>query len=470
MKVFIRIWSVLVCICFLLILAGCNQSPTDPITAPTTVQTEPLLPPWEKYDLARKNLEQASNQILTYTLEEQRTVGKDTYTRTATGTASYSALYKADMMAVVQEQLNYGGYSAEYMEVYCEGMAYSQVNESYFKAEMDPGTFVLRQLPAVLIDSSLYQSITESADEDGTVITFSNATALEPWVGKSNAKLVSAAGTASLDSSGALLETTCRITYTVGSVQYRVSATVRGAIPASLDLSGTHKEHIKGSTRIKDLDAPKMLLQVVGDVYAAGKMQCSTVESIYSEAVRVAYSQRSEINVIGSGENLYARAEYEMHTSDDRGNISTKSQVDLFENGVFSSTLNQGDPVNNPEVTAVQMRRYSEDSILSALAAPKYLKKAYLTNTTNNIRVDFEGNYDFVMDMMANISQFLQVDLEDKSTERKTVSAGGYLVINRETGLPTAMGLHMERQHTIDTVTYRVTYQLEQITKLSDYE
>lgn len=470
MKVFLRIWCVVLCICSPLILAGCDQSPVEPTTTSTTLQTEPPLSPLEKYDLAREKLEQASNQILNYTLEERRTVGEDTYTKTVTGSASYSKLCKADMTAVVQEQQTYGSYSVAYMEVYCEGIAYSQVNESYFKAEMDPQAFVLRQLPAVLIDSSLYQSVTESADQDGTVISFGGATTLEAWVGESGAELVSAAGTAKLDNSGALRETTCRITYSVGSVKYSVSATVRGTTPTTLDLSGTHQEHIKGSTRIKDLDAPKMLLQVVGDVYAAGKMDGNAVESIYSEAIPLAYSQTTALHLSGTEEKLAARAEYEIHMSDYRGGLSTSTQLDVFENGVFSSTVNGGQPQEDPTVTAQQMRRYCEDAILSALAAPKYLREASLTDSGSSIRVDFKGNYGFVMDMMTNISQFLQVDLETKATEKKTVSAGGYLVIDRETGLPTAMGLHMERQHTVDTVPYRLTYRLEQTMKLSDYE
>ena len=68
------------------------------------------------------------------------------------------------------------------------------------------------------------------------------------------------------------------------------------------------------------------------------------------------------------------------------------------------------------------------------------------------------------------LSQFLQVDLDVEATDKKTVSAGAYLVIDRETGLPTEMGLNMERQHTINSVTYQLTYQLEQTVALSDYE
>ena len=470
MKGFLRIWALVLCVCALLLLGGCDEPPVETTAAPTTVPTEPPLTPKEKYDLARERLEQASNWIFSYTLEEQRTVGKDTYTKKVAGRASFSRLYQKDMVAVVEEQLTYGNYSSEYMEIYCEGAAYSQINESCFKAEMDPEAFVQRQLPAALLDSSLYQTISEVVGADSTVLSFSNATAVESWLGNSTARIVSAAGTATLDSSGALRETTCRVTYSLGQVEYTVSAMIRATAPASLDLSGTHQEHIEVSTDIESLDAPKMLLQVVGNIYAAGKMHCDTVESIYSEAIPLAYSQSSVIDLIDAEGDLTARAEYEIHLSDYRGNVSTNTQVDAFEDGVFTTSSNGGKPQENPDVTAQQIRRYCEDAILSALAAPKYLKGASVAEEADSFRLEIEGNDDFVTDMMANITQFLQLDLDAKATEKNTVSAGGYLVIDRETGLPTAMGLYMERQHTIDTVTYRLTYSLDQTMKLSDYE
>lgn len=469
---FLRVWSVILCICAVLVLAGCEQPPVDTtVTVPTTAApTEPPLSPREKYNIALDNLEQAPNWILDYTLEEQRLIGDDAFAQTVSGRASFSNLYQEDMIAVVEEQLSYGSYTSEYTEVYCENVAYSKVKENYFKSAMEPETFIQRQIPAVLIDSALYQAIAEEVTENGTVIFFESGKSLESWIANAKAKLISASGRAVLDSGGTLKETSCQITYSVGAVQYTISATVQVTAPPSLDLSGTHQEHITGSTRIKDLDVPKMLLQMVGDVYAAGKMKCDAVESIYSEAIPLAYSQNSLINLTGYDDELTARAEYKIQLSDYRGNVSTSTQVDSFENGVFLSAVNGGSPQKNSTVTPQQMRSYCEDAILSALVAPKYLKDAYLEVNEDNYRIEIEGNYDFVMDMMTNISQFLQVDLDAKATDKKTVSAGGYLVIDSETGLPTAMGLHMERQHTIDTVTYRLTYRLDQTMKLSEYE
>ncbi len=454
-----------VCLGILAVLMGCQKIPPEPTTVPPTTVTTPTQPPLspkEKYDLAKQQLENASNWILEYTLEESRTVGENTYTKTVSGKASFSKLYSPDMMAVVEEQLSYGDYSSAYMEVYCEGTAYSQVNQSHFKSDMEPENFVERQLPAALLSSKRYQSIQETPGENGTVITFEDAKTLEDWAAKTGAKLVSASGTAVLDSSSTLRETASNITYLLGDTQYSVTASMRVTAPAGLDLSGTHQEHIKGSVLIQDLDAPKLLLQIVGDVYASDVLHCDAVESIYSQAIPLAYSQNTLIDLSGREEKLSASVDYTSHLSDYRGNISTNSQTDAFADGVFTTVKNGGTPQESTTVTAQQMRSYCEDRILAALAAPKYWKNAVITVKKDSIRIDIEGNFAYVSDMMDNVSQFLQVDLESKATTKETKSAGGYIELDRETGLPTAMGLNLERHHTIDTIPYQLTYRLEQ--------
>ncbi len=467
MKQNLKVRMLLLCACVLLFLTGCQREPL-PSTSPTETSTQPLLTAQEKYDAARQKLEGASNWILDYSLEQKRQVGADTYTNTAAGKASFSKLYDRDMVAVVEEQLTHGGYSGTYLEVYCEGMAYSQVNNSTFQADMTPGVFVQRHLPAALLDSSLYRTIQEAVGDNTTLITFEDGIGVEKWLNRADAKLVAASGTAILDSDGTLRETTCNITYTLGKVQYTFRACVRATAPASLDLAATHQEHIKGSSKIEDLDVPKLLFQAVGDVYAAGKLNILAQESIFSEAIPLTYSQKSVFDLQGKGDALYARAEYDILYSDYRGEASSSKQLDLFENGVFSTAKNDGKPQINASVTAEQVRAHCEDAILSALAAPKYVKSVSVTQEKDSIRLELEGNDAFVKDMMGTIQSFLQVDLDAKATDQKTLSAGGYVVIDRETGLPTAMGLNLERQHTIDTVTYDLTYTLEQTMHLSD--
>ncbi len=447
-----------------LFLCGCQQQPV-PTTVPIQTSSQPQLTPTEQYLQGREYIDSASNWILKYTVEQKRSIGDDTYTETVSGTASFSKLNQPDMTAVVEEKLELGGYDCAYCEVYCEKMAYVQVNNSSFKAKMDPQTFAARHLPAVLLDSSLYQTVTLSKMENSTVISFCDPSGLEKWLDTGNGSLKSASGTAVLDSSGVLRQTTYRAVYADGKVTYEISASVNVTAPQVLELGGTHQEHIHGSVELTDLDAPKMLLRVVGGVYSAGYIRCEAVESIFSEAIPLSYTQNSLLTLSGEGDTLSARAEHSVSMSDYRGEAVSTSWIETFVDGRFSTTGNGAVP---DTVTAEQMRQYFEDLILSALAAPIYLRDADVVDEGTVYRLEITGNDAFIADMMANIGQFLRVDLDKQATQSKTLSASGYLTVNKRTGLPETMGLYLEREHVIESVAYQLTYRLEHTMSLSE--
>ena len=93
----------------LLSAAGCGQEPqpttapaTIPITQATTVPTQPPLSPTEKYARACEEVNAAGNLILSYTIEEIRRTGENTYTEKVTGKASLSHVGQKDMTAIVE--------------------------------------------------------------------------------------------------------------------------------------------------------------------------------------------------------------------------------------------------------------------------------------------------------------------------------------------------------------------------------
>lgn len=452
--------TVLLC----LLLCGCGHQPvaTEPSTLP-----QPTLSATETYDLARQAVLQAENVILEYTLLRTRYIGEDAYQESVTGTASFSSIGQENMMAVVEEQLAYGSYSASYSQVYCEGIAYAELNGSRFSCRQTPDVFVARQLPAALLSSGNYGAVTETAVQNGTQITFTQPLALESWLeAVEGTVLTAASGTAAVNAAGELLQTTYQAEYTCGDVRYVCEASVRVTSPKSLDLSGKHPDHFAGCPELADLDAPKRLMQAVGDVYTARSMICDAEEVIYSAAIPVSYTQKSSYSVSGSGDDLKVVNSYAIHLSDYRGEVSVKEQVDTYEDGVFYSAVD-GEHILQPNVTAQTMREYCEDAILSALMAPKYLSGATVTVENGICRLEFTGNESFVADMMVGITQFLQVDLDAKAEQSQTFEAKGYLTVDLTTGLPVAMGLSLQRSHTMAEVAYDLSYKLDQTMKLS---
>lgn len=460
----------LLCICLLPALCGCAGEPAAAIvpTASTTVPARPALTALEQYEQARTQIDSAENLILTYTMSQSRLTGGDTYTEVAAGTASFSGIGQPSMTAIVEEKLTCGTYESAYTEGYRGGTAFAQTGGSSFSADLTPQEFVERQIPAVLLNGALYDTVTAQPGENTTVITFADASRPEDWlVGSQTAELVTAQGTATLDGTGALLQTTLQAEWILGDARYICDVTVRVTAPQSLELDAVAPELSRDAVRLESLDAPKMLLRAVGDIYASEDISCQAVETIYSEVIPLSYTQQSEYTLSGAAEELTASAQYVISLSDYRGEVSTRTQTDRFEDGVFTSAVDGKDPEPQAGVTAQAVREHCEDAILSALFAPKYLSGAVLEETQGEYRLELQGNDAFTADLMADIASFLQLDLDATAQAVQTGAAGGYLTVDKDTGLPVAMGLRFQRVHTLDSVAYTLTYELDHTLRLS---
>lgn len=467
-----RLWrkglALLICLGLLPALFGCAND-TD-TTKPSTVPTQPLTVA-QKYEKARAAVDAAQNRILVYTATQTRQIGGISYSHTTKGKASFSNVGQDSMVAVVEENLQYGAYESTYGETYCGGKAYVQVAEASFVSELSPNDFVARQLPAALLSSSCYEQITEAVDDGMTRIYFRKGIAPEGWaLPHANAQLVAAEGEALLDEAGTLVQTVYHGEYLVGAVKYLYDVIVQVTAPRSLDLGAIHTEHFENLPVLTDIRAPKLLLGAVGDIFSMQTMTCSAVESIFSEAMSVSYVQKSNYALSGEDEDLTAKAAYEITLTDYRGDATATTQVDTYENGIFTSSVNAAAPETKPGVTAKQMHQYMEDAVLSAVLAPKYLHNAWIEETETHYRLVMQGNVDFVADLMVGISSFLNADLDAQAESVYTSASDGYLTIEKETGLPVAMRLELVRQHTMQSVPYQLTYQLEQQISLLETE
>ena len=447
----------------LCLLPGCSEpsAPAATTAAPSTAPTQPPIPPQEQYDTARNLITQAPHQVLVYTATLQKSVSGNTFSQSVEGNASYSHIGTADMHAVVEEQLNLGGYTHRYTEAYCQRSAYAVVNDCYFRSDLTHGAFLDRQLPAVLITSSLYSKITLEEKGNTTAIHFSGATSLESWIPGADLQLISAFGTAELDSSGNLFQTVYEATYSQGDTRYTLSVSVRISTPSQLDLSAKHPAHEENCVQISELSAPRMLLQTVAQIYTANYISCQSIETIYSEAIPYAYSMNTEISISGFGEKLSAKAYYRSSASDYRGQIVSKEQVDTFRDGVFSTVINNGTPTDTSHLSGETIRQRLEDKILAGLLALKYLDNATAMDANGMLQLDLNGNTLFQKDVLEVLTSTLSLTIDKANDALQILALGGTLTIDRSSGLPIAMSLCFDMTHEKDGVPYRLTYQQE---------
>lgn len=449
MKKFCVVWLL---IALLGLVAGCTKPQTEP------TQTEKPINAGAFYASAKKATESAENLMLDYTLEETRTVGENTFTKQVTGRASYQGYAQDGMQAKVEETLDFGYYRCSYGEFYYGDKAYATVNDSYFWANQSPEAFVSRQIPPALLTPALYDTITYGENAD--MILFSGPRYLEAWVGEG--QLLEASGQAEFNNHGQLLQTTYEAKYRKGTAEYSLSVTVRVSVPEQMDLGGIQDTQGRIGVWLSDLDTPCRLVQVVADVYCAQSVTCQLTETITSEAVPLSYERNSHISFLGRGNSLTAAVLNDSKLSNNRGVITESSQRERFENQIYQVSVNGSDPVQNGSVTADSMRQYCEDTVLSGLLAVKYLQDASVQTEGNLLRLELGGSTAFREMMTLHLKDVLQVDLDVLAESAENHKAGGYLTVDLQTGLPVAMGMYMEKSHTIDGVTYGLNYRLEE--------
>ena len=464
MKLFTRILAAVLCTALLLGILGCTPNPPE-VTSEPTVSLQAAA---DLYNNAKDALQAQTNLVLDYSYSQTRTVGGQNYSETAAGTASFAGIGTPDAEAVILEDLIYGALEAEYILSYRDSIAYSTVSDCTFSSEASWQTLLDSLLPIVLLDASLYTMATMEETEAGTMITFLAPMAIESWASDSQAALLlSATGTALLDSTGALIKTTYSVQFICGPASYTLEASVAVSAPEVLDLSSLHIQPPAECPALISLDAPKLLLRAVGDIFTAQDISCSISETIYSQAIPLIRTRQGKAAIAGSGDSMVAALENTVQVTDYRNQTTTASQNYAFAGGSCTSSINGADPVAQPGITAAVMRTSIEDAILAGLLAIGYLSGAEMTETDDFYTLKFTGNEAYCQDLSADIGKFLNMDLDGNATSYQTKEAAGYLCINKHTGLPTAMGISFARTHIFGEVPYELTYQLDHSLTLS---
>lgn len=472
MKLHKILTAAVVCICLLLSLAGCAEEPvetTPPTTASTSAPTEAPVDPMDLYTAAVETIFGANNLVLDFGYTQNRVVGGETYTESRSGTAFYGGRNGDDMEALIAESFTCGSYSTQYFESYIDGAGWCRVNNCNFRCDMTVEEFTAGQLPAVLLDSSLYSTMTAEQATDGTVLYFDGATALESWLPDGDdAELITAHGKLVLDASGHIIAGSYHAEYTRLTTSYSLDAVVENITTLeSLDFSDQQPVYPQDCAVISDLDVPRYLLRAVGDVYTAKNMSVNYYDTMYSQAFGQIRTQSSSYHTYGSDESFMAALSNQVSVTDYTGAVVSNAQTAIYRDGQYSYSYNGGEPTVDSAVTAEQVRINWEDSILSALMKPDYLAGAEITDTGDFLCIQFTGNEAFAEVLCGNIYSLFGMDLDTFAESYATEFAKGYLTINKYTKLPTAMGMSLSRSHVISQVSYQLTYQLDQALELS---
>ena len=470
MQIFKLTLTAMLCLCLLFCAAGCGtQSEGEASSAPSdsAAGTVPTVNTQALYFSACKKLSGADGLTLRYVYDQSRTVAGEIFTENRAGTALYSDPGSDEMEAMISENLTYGSYSSQYIESYISGSGYCRVSNRSFTCGMTAEAFLALQIPAQLLDAALYGSITAQTTDGATVLFFEAPSALESWATNNPyAEMVCAKGSTTIDTDGKLVCAEYHAEFIISAASYTLDVSVSIEDTAPADLSTQQPVYPEDCTALSDLQIPRYLLRVVGDVYTADAMTATYTDTLSSAAYSMIRTQTGSCNTYGSGGQFLAAIDTQVTLTDYNGSSTKNSQRISYADGVFTSSINGGAPTADESVTAQQMRAQCEDSILSALLQLDYIAEATLNDTGDFLCITCTGTEDFAATLCTNIYTLFGINLDTFAESYQHEAVGSYLTINKHTGLPTAMGLFLNRSHVIGGVTYSLAYQLDQSIEL----
>lgn len=465
--------ALLFCAALCFILFGCTQQAAETVP-PTEIPTEP--PVSDLYTQAAQPLRAASDLELELTTKKEITVGTETFNLVSDQELTFTGIGTDAFAAGLTEDLDINDTYDQFKEYYADGVLYVNIMDAYrFQGSLTYDAFMARFAPAVLLDETLYTSITAEENENGTIITFSSPTAAESWALPEGAEWISAGGTATISSDGSLSKSTYTIEYTQGGTRVVMEVSAKAGIPVTVDLTAPPEPTVY--QEISCIEAPRLYDTAVMYLYSAGTASSTLTEVIVSQAAGYTLTEQTQVDFTGTGTAHAANIDYTVSAVDSTAATSTYTQTEHFENGIYTISADGGAAVESADVTAAIMLDYAQGCLGGDfLPALDYISGAEAEDVSGLVYLELELTEEYGDATNAYICSTLFEDeeyLNNFASAYATTDCHYYLVVDPVTGFPVSAGLQYSGTHTIDGADYILALQTNQAYQLcseSTYE
>ena len=453
-----RFTALVLCLCLMLSLLGCNQDNSLRDTTPS--QTEPSLPTaLSAYTKARSAVDSASDLRLQISISKTTAVGGQVLNQEIDQVLSRTLDESGNAIWLSEETVTFGdAYVTTYDEIYADGILYVTVDDEYqYSSQMTPEEYTQRIVPAVLLDASLYGDITQQ----GNSLIFGQATAGESWAIPEGAELVDASGTAQLSDSGQLQRTIYSLTYNYGPAE--ITLQVQSYVSLE-SVTAQLPEDPAAYTALDHVDAVRMSDYAQGYLLTSDTVSLYSLESVMSQAAGFIHNQSRSVNTWGTGSDFLAKVEYSAFMMDNTGEQKYEME-ELFRDGVYTATQDDGEPQTMTQVNATMMEDYCSAFRSGGLVAWEYWQDVTVTDLGSLYLLEITYSDTFgehTQDTLCT-NYFGNADLlNDLASDYRNESLTGYISIDKYTGMMVATGYYYEGIHTIEGGEYILSYQADQ--------
>ena len=445
MKQMYRLLALLLCGAVVLSLCACTKKP-DPVkpTDPTVATDAPAPddPGLQLYQTARAAVDSAQDVSLRISVKKSIAVGGETFEESSDQTLIYKGLGTSSFRAYCEDLFGistreYYSNNTVYLVIDDLQMTGSAVQNMKYSCEED--TFLASHYPAVMLDASLYQSITVTEGEKLTTLTMSEPTAAESWALPEGAKFLSASGTARIDSSGNLHSTVYTVTYQYGNCE--IALEVKGYLSLTPD-EFELPEQAQSFPKIANVDAVKLQYRALQHLTDVSKLSATSRDFYYSAASQfeVDYVSTNHFNATDRMFRRYYKSVYVDYAA---GEQESYDYEDFYMNKLYHIVKDDQDSLQGT-ISLTEASYYCRQEITGYIQPYYAWETATVTDLGSTYLIEYTYNDAVAVALAEAACDAIYDDpkaLEDISEKHKTVAVSGYLAVDKYCGLPTATGI-----------------------------
>ena len=398
-------------------------------------------------------------QQLAITSDTKTTVDYTIYTQKSSALICFDKTDPDNLRYHIQNEINMGNHHITYDNYFIEGSSYMVISGVPFcETASIPEELISKSIEVPVLDHRLYDKIVGVKTDNGYRIEFSEATAIENWVG-SQLQLEYASGIAILSNDGNLLSSTYTATVRDEFSLYEISLTLTPKpAPAAINLPDENWINLTAA-----LSVPLLLEKSVGILVQASPIRSSYREEIYFEALGDKRTRSIDIQ-LNNSEPLSAKVITETSiTNDSRLEQPGETvKTECFYDGIYMIEKGETNAVVDPSIDSETMSTYFKNLLISTIMLPKYIDSSWLVTSGTTIRYNFEGNDAFAQFLCHNVGQLLYQDSDLLLDKVQTEHLTCYLEIDSNTMLPLASGISYKASYQKEALPYHLTYEAHQ--------
>lgn len=380
-----RLLPLLLCLTLLLTLAACAVKP-EPTQPPSSeAPTEPA--EQERYAQAIALLSKKQALKVESELTYKRTVGGETLKESIKRIAAYSGLGTNALQSYVKNDMRLGASKFTYNESYTDGAVFVSYNRSNitstgrYCAELSAEDYLARELPVVLLHLENYGKLEPAPQANGeTLLTLSEATALEPWVASEDAVLKEASATVTLTADGQIAAVTYNAVYRQGATDVDMQVQCSYSDPADTDFDRIPTAP-DGYQQLTDIDAVLLLLRsglLMENAKLRGTQYSIQIANELAQASIVRTGSYSEYEL--DGDYLFHSDFQVVFNSTATGEQQTTTVSEDYNDGIYTYTLD-GESTQSDFSDDTYFHKLVTDDLSACFCTPSLLTDATVTDT-----------------------------------------------------------------------------------------